>query len=326
MLQCNTYNSNFAENNNLILANMNLFKSYKTAKEIAPSYLLEKETVDNHKTYSDIAHRVDIFLMWLESQGLQNTPIRKITQDNITEFFYYIGREKKFDKGTCEHFLWSIRQMFTHAKKLGELTEMPFGNVVLPRKKKDQGAEVIHPSHLKPLLLTIKERDPQLFLASMILYYCFIRPGKELRLLRIGDIDCDSGLITVRQENAKNKIKQNVTMPKQLIDICREYNIDKADKKLFIFGKYKRFGTVPISINMLRWRFNKYREELNLPLGYKFYSFKHTGASSLHRSGISMREVMDQLRHTHLSATEHYLKHHCGIVNDRIRDNFPSPI
>lgn len=115
-------------------------------------------------------------------------------------------------------------------------------------------------------------------------------------------------------------------MPQQLIDICLEYGIDTADKNLYVFGKKKKFNTKPNSVNMLRWRFNQFRERMELPKGYKFYSFKHTGASNLHMSGISMRELMDQLRHTKLDATQHYLKKHCGIVNDRIRDNFPSPI
>lgn len=81
-----------------------------------------------------------------------------------------------------------------------------------------------------------------------------------------------------------------------------------------------------MSENMLRFRFNKFKKALNLPNGYKFYSFKHTGASMLHKSGISMRELMDQLRHTRLAATEHYLKKHTGIINDRIRYKFPDPL
>ena len=40
---------------------------------------------------------------------------------------------------------------------------------------------------------------------------------------------------------------------------------------------------------------------------------------------IPMRELMDQLRHTKLDATQHYLKKHCGIINTRIRNNFPDP-
>jgi hypothetical protein len=35
---------------------------------------------------------------------------------------------------------------------------------------------------------------------------------------------------------------------------------------------------------------------------------------------------MDQLRHTRLEATQHYVKQHAGIVDTRIRNEFPSPI
>lgn len=91
-------------------------------------------------------------------------------------------------------------------------------------------------------------------------------------------------------------------------------------------GKKKTFNDKPVSINMLRYRFNIIRDSLKLPKGYKLYSMKHTGASNLHKSGLSMRELMDQLRHSQLEATQHYLKTHCGIVNDRIRNNFPNPL
>jgi integrase len=115
-------------------------------------------------------------------------------------------------------------------------------------------------------------------------------------------------------------------MPLQLIDLCSEYGIGNADKSLLIFGKRKRFNTIPTSVNMLRYRFNVIRDSLNMSKGYKFYSFKHTGASRLHLSGISMRELMDQLRHTKLEATQHYVKKHVGVINTRIKENFPSPI
>lgn len=305
---------------------MSIFRKYKTFDELSPAFLIEKEMAVQRKSFLPYMLHTHIFSDWLKEHHLSELPIRKITPENIAEFFRYIGIEKKLDRPTCEKYKLDLKQIFVFAEKRGELEKVPFDLVALPRKKKDQGAEVIRPEDLKVLLPEIEKKDPQLYLACMIQYYCFIRPGRELRFLKIGDIDLYNGLITVRQENAKNKTKQTVTMTKQLIDLCREYEIDKADKKLFVFGNRKRFGTKPVSVNMLRWRFNKHRDALNLPKGYKFYSLKHTGASTLHRSGISMRELMDQLRHTKLDATQHYLKKHCGIVNDRIRDNFPSPI
>lgn len=305
---------------------MAIFRRYKTIEELLPGFLLEKELVTQHRSFLPYPCHNGVFIDWLKEHGMGNIPIRKITQDNVTDFFYYLGKEKGLDKPTCEKYFLNIKQLFTYAQKRGELEVIPFNNVIFPRKKKDQGADVIHPTHLKTLLLEIKKEDPQLFLACMIQYYCFIRPGRELRLLKIGDIDLDAGLIVIRQENAKNSTRQVVTMPQQLIDICREYGIDTADKSLFIFGKKKRFGTKPRNVNDLRIRFNVFRERLGLPKGYKFYSFKHTGASMLHLSGISMREIMDQLRHTKLEATQHYLHKHCGIVNERIRNSFPDPL
>ena len=128
----------------------------------------------------------------------------------------------------------NFQSLFQYAEKRGEINFEPFDRVSFPKKKKDQGAEGIQEDDLKILVPYIKEDYPQLYLACMIEYYCFIRPGRELRLLKIGDIDIQDGLITIRQENAKNKLKQVVTMPQQLINICIEFGLDKADKNLFI--------------------------------------------------------------------------------------------
>ena len=305
---------------------MEWFRKYKTIEEVIPGFLLEKEMVVQNKSFLPYLNHCTQFVEWLKKNDILNQPMYKITSQNITEFFYYIGKDRNLDRPTCEKYYLDLRQLFKFALKIGEIETIPFDNVTLPRKKKDQGADVIQQEHLKPLLLLIKEKDPQLFLACMIQYYCFIRPGKELRLLKVGDVDLHNGIITVRQENAKNKQRQSVTIPAQLIELLTEYGISEADKDLFIFGKKKKFGNKPVSVNMLRWRFNKHRNTLELPTSYKFYSFKHTGASALHMSGISMRELMDHLRHTKLEATQHYVKKHVGIINDRIRDNFPSAI
>lgn len=113
-MQVSTMNiHNFAEINNQNISVMKLFRSHKTAKEISPSFLLEKEVVDSRKVYQGYCHRIDIFLMWLESQGLKNTPLRKITRENITDFFYYLGREKKFDKPTSPYYTITANDVFS---------------------------------------------------------------------------------------------------------------------------------------------------------------------------------------------------------------------
>jgi len=304
---------------------MGIFKKHITVEELAPEFVTQKEMTTVHKTFITYIHHIKVFTDWQKEHNI-NVPIRRVTQEQIRDFFMYLANERGLDRDTIDKFHIHIKSLFKYALKKGEITRLPFDLVVFPRKKKDQSADVIQPEHLKILLPYIRERDPQLFLACMIEFYCFIRPGRELRFLKVGDIYLEDGLIKINQFNAKNRKEQIVTMPQQLIDICYEYGIDKADKSLYIFGPKEKYGTKPISENMLRYRFNQYKNQLKLPNSYKFYSFKHTGASMLHKSGISMRELMDQLRHTRLSATEHYLKKHCGIINERIKFNFPDPL
>lgn len=305
---------------------MNFFKRYKTIEDVLPAFLLERETQGNARTSMAYESHVYVFLQWMEERGLRLVAMNKITDQSMADFFIYLSKDRGLDRTTIEKYLIHLRLLFQFAQKREEVTRIPFNLVVVPKHHIDKSPEVIQHDHLKILLTDIKQNDPQLYLACMIMYYCFIRPGTELRLLKIGDINMENGTIRVVQEHAKNSKRQVVTMPNQLIEICKEYGVDTADKDLYVFGNKKQFGKVPFSLNMLRYRFNRTRDRLKLPKGYKFYSFKHSGASELHLSGISMRELMDQLRHSKLDSTQHYLKCHAGIVNERIRNNFPEPI
>jgi integrase len=210
----------------------------------------------------------------------------------------------------------------------GLIDKMPFSKkTILPKKKKDCSAELIPPDQLKPLLDDIRKDDKQLFLACLIEYYCFIRPGRELRLIKGENFDLNNGTIRIASSVAKNGRQRIVTMPTQLIEACSDYGIGKTDPSLYVFGKNKGFDTTPVSVNMLRYRFNQFRDAHKLSKGIKLYSMKHTGATTLHNSKVvSMIELMGQLGHHNLTATQHYLKKRTGLVNAEIRNNFPSPI
>lgn len=304
---------------------MAFFRKYKTFEQISTAFLFEKETSILPRSYKSYVRNIEVFQTWLEDHDLHTKPIRKIKSEDIKKFFNYLGKERRLDKSTCEKYFLSLRKVFTYAELLEELEYIPFKHVVFPLKKKDQSADVISDDDLKLLLTTIESTDKQLYLACMIQYYCFIRPGKELRLLKIGDIHLRSGILVVQQENSKNRKRQTVTITKQLAEILKEYGVNKAEKSLYVFGKKKRFNTTAVSVNMLRYRFNKVRDMLGLSKRYKFYSLKHTGATRLHVSGVSMFELMSQLRHSKLESTQHYLKKCSGVASTRIRDNFPSP-
>ena len=294
----------------------------KTFNEVIPEFLavVKIQVSDKvHKTYGAQLKRFSDFLP-------SDLPISNIPNSMVGSFILELATKYHLDRPTSQKYFISLRRLWQFAVKHGYTNNMPFDTVEFPKKGEDMSSEVISPEHAKVLLTEIEKEDPQLYLACLTQYYCFLRPGRELRLLRVKDIDFANGLIRVPQDRAKNGHARTVTMPNHLVDEYRKQGIDKADGMLFVFGKHKRPDTRPVSVNMLRYRFNKHRDKHGMPQKYHFYSWKHGGASMLHDSRlVSMRELMDQLGHSKLSATEHYIKKISTGVNNRIKESFPAP-
>lgn len=299
----------------------------KTFEEILPSFLANVKIKVKERTYKAYIGRTNVFCDWLTLHGFNSLPLAEINEQIIEQFSIYLAEERSLDRPTCLKYYTNLKLLFQYAIVRGELTKLPFDLFVFPQKKEDMGAQVIEKDDMQSLLTEIKRKDKQLYVACMMQYYCFTRPGKELRLLKVKDIDTINWTIKIEADHAKNGHKRIVTVPNQLVEILKEYGIEQSDKELFVFGKHKKPDTIPCSINMLRYRFNKYRDKLNMPKGYKFYSNKHTGATALHNSNmVSMRGIMDQLGHLNLSSAQNYIKRHSGVVDTKIRDYFPSPM
>jgi len=298
----------------------------KTFNEILPSFLATKKIVVKDSAYRSYVSKTNTFSSWLAQNEYNRLTMAEISAEIIESFSVYLAENKKLDRPTCQNYRTTLQHVFKYAMARGEIKELPFDMFILPKKKDDCSAQVIPPDHSKILLEDIRKHDRQLYLAYLTEYYTFLRPGKELRLLRVGDIDFNKGTITVSQENAKNGHKRTVTVPNQLLMEYKRQCVDKADKKLYVFGNRKKPSKEPCSVNMLGYRFRKYRDRNKLPKGYKLYSGKCTGATTLHESNVvSMRSIMDQLGHSNLSSTQHYLKRHMGSVDIGIKADFPSP-
>jgi len=305
---------------------MNFLKKHISFNEIVSDFLSEKEITLSKKTYKDYLGKIRVFKSWLHDKNFDTVSLRKIDNSIISEFFVYLAKYKQLDRPTCEKYFLNLRSLFRFALKRNYIDHTPFDLVIFPAKKKDMSSEVIAKNDLIKLLNLIKEKDFQLYFACMIQFYCFVRPGSELRLMKVEDIDLEQGIIKIPLLRAKNRTTEIVTIPTQLIELCKEYGLVNADKSLFVFGKKGCIGNIPWSVNMLTYHFNKYRNILKLSKGIKFYSMKHTGAMALHYSGCPIRNEMDQLRHKNLAASQHYIKKHGGMVDEIIRNNFPNPL
>jgi integrase len=306
---------------------METIQKERTFDEVSFVYLENKKVELKPKTYNGQKGQMTVFSLWLIDNGMPNRLIKDIDKDIIDHFFIYLANTRDLDRPTCKKYFNILRGVFDYALDRNEIDILPFKKVPFPKKKKDCSAEVIPPEQLKPLLEDIRKNDKQLFLACLIEYCCFIRPGTELRLIKGENFDMNAGTIKIEANIAKNGKQRIVTMPNHLIEACSEYGIGKTDPNLYVFGKNKHFDTRPVSVNMLRYRFNQFRDEHHLSKGVKLYSLKHSGITSLHNSGlVSLSELMTQIGHHNLTATQYYIKKRCMNVNNTIKNSFVSPL
>jgi len=299
-------------------------KASKNTRFFLNQYLDIRKPGLKQKTYSTYVSKLRIFCDWLDFKLLGEFDITEIKNRHILDFFKFLISERKLDKRSIEKYQQIINDYFRYLQKSGFITENPVFDIVKPPKTKDMAARPITRRDLKKLLNLIKESDPQLYLACMFQYYLALRPGQELRKLKVKDINLSNNTVIVTDESAKTT-RRTIDMSEDLVQLCHHFNIQNYNTEFFIFGRDHTPGPETLGQNNLRNRFNKYRDQLNLNKTYKFYSMKHTGGGMLLESGRTLEELRAHFGHTSILSTDHYVKKHFGNRNKNIINNFPKP-
>lgn len=182
-------------------------------------------------------------------------------------------------------------------------------------------ARYLQPYQAKRLMEAIEERDEDLALFVKFIYYCFIRPG-ELRLLKAGDILLEDEEIRVPNTISKNRKLQYVVVPKPFMPVLKF--LYSYSPNAYIFQS-PLDASKPIGERTMYRRHQVILDQLNFGTGYTLYSWKHTGAVALAKTGkVSMKELQLQLRHHSLDETDKYLRQ-MGVKDlGRLKSNFPT--
>ena len=307
--------------------NKNFQKSKLASKDtrfFLNEYLNQRNNGLSLKTCQTYVSKLRIFCNWLEFSGYVDYDVTLISNKIILEFFNFLITVRKLDKRSIEKYKQIIHDYYRYLFKKEIILENPIYDITMPPKTKDMAARPISNKDLKKLLGTIQESDPQLYLACMFQFYLAIRPGRELRLLQIKDIDLYNKTVVITEENAKVS-RRTVDMSEDLVELCNQYMIPNYNREFYLLGRERIPGPKPLGQNTMRNRFNKYRDELNLPDIYKFYSMKHTGGGKLLQAGFTIEEIKSHFGHSSIETTDRYLKKHFGNRNKNIIHNFPKP-
>lgn len=306
--------------------NINSFKTYEeriTAaealkNELKKGYLKSRHIIEalefcekrklfwKKKTYQTNKSKVDVFAKWLNG--------KEVTPQRAEAFINHLVKTRS--KTTAESYRSKLLHIF---EKMGSAHLF---NHIEKINYSTTPAKYFQKHQIKKLKTFLLEHDPDLWFAAQIEYYCFIRPGNEMHHLRVSDVDFDTWRICIRNEHAKNKRQEYVTIPNAFrSDIYSQ--LKDREARHYIFPSKKDI-TKPRGDNYFSYKFRIYANKLGFGKEHKFYSFKHTGAMACALAGVSIKELQIQLRHKDLETTDKYLRQ-LGVQDlHRLAERFPA--
>ena len=243
-------------------------------------FLIETKRRVSKKSYETYQGKTRLFCQWLEENGYKDLRVFEIQNAVVKKYFNYLIDTRKLDKVTVDKYCQNINQLFKFFVKQKLIDKNPVFDIVLPPKRKDMAARPMADDDMKVFLNYVAIKDEQFLLACLMQFFLCCRPGNELRLLKIQDIDFYAGVVHITQEDGKTGTRK-ITMPSALIELCNNYKLSDYPRAYYVFSINGKPGMKELSRNFFYRKFIKYRNELGLPLIYKFYSFKHTGAGKL---------------------------------------------
>lgn len=285
------------------------------------AFLEDKKPHLSRKTAQDYASKLRLFHQWLLSKEKGDIYAQEVTNDLVAQYIHHmiaLGREKHTIKDSRQR----ISQVLNWLVKKQVLIKNPIYDLPDVKQRSDHSAQPMTKKEASFLLNHIKKNDKQLYLFCSMMFYCAIRPGTELRLLKVKDVNLFTNTITIRVENGKSG-EGVVNIPPKLVQILEKMRITTHDREYFIFGKEGKPGANTWGKNHFRVLFNKYRDEIGYPKEYKLYSWKCTGAILFAMSGAPITAIRDHLRHKSTAYTDIYVSKKIGKQNDYVKHKFP---
>lgn len=279
-----------------------------TFKFFASQYIDSIENKVAETTIQTYRSKLRLFDAWLHGQELDTADISAVGQELLFDFFAFIINERELSKVSVDNYRLLLKAVFEFVRKKRRGFTNPVVDMPGTKRLNDSAAAPINKEHIPIFKNRIMEDDPQLWLAICFEYYCYMRPRKEVRFLKIGDINFGLSQIKIRPENSKT-VERWVTIPRVFMRLMTEtFNLQEYPSEYFVIGKKGEPSMQSVSVNNLTNRFVRIREKLEMPFEYKLYSWKHTGVISASDAGVPDREIQQQAGHTTITTTERYMR------------------
>ncbi|MFD2523276.1 tyrosine-type recombinase/integrase [Emticicia soli] len=250
---------------------------------------------------------------------LKHTRIANITdinQDLVNEFFDSFA--PSYNPNTVKSTLNHLKSTFSEALRKKLISVNPFMGIRLNIAKNDGDFNTPFNDYEKAAVEKhLKEHNYRLYLFTRFVFYAFLRP-KELRHIKVGDIDLRLKTIKVKGEVSKTNTLDIIPILKPLYDLIEENELLNYPASFYLFGKNMMPSAEKLPANYATSEHKKVLKELEI---YKerittLYAWKHTGNIHAYLAGMDIKMIQRINRHKSLATTEIYLKK-IGLFLDR---------
>lgn len=220
------------------------------------------------------------------------------------EFMDYCHTSREVSVNTWNNYLKLCRVLWSWLCDNLYVKENPFTSIKKKRAE-EKIREIIPEAVRRRIAEYFTERCAGYLLICHLVFYSLIRPA-ELTRLRVRDINKEKGIIYLPSDSTKCHISRFTVIDPAIRDMLYSF-IDGHSLSEFVFGAMFRPGPKAQRIKWYHVKWEKMREDLQLPYAYKLYSLRDSGIRSKLNAGIDPEVVMHAAGHHNLAETTKYV-------------------
>lgn len=257
------------------------------------------------------------FFYYLEQRSIEN--LSEVTPKEITEYYHYLKtRPSSRGPGTLsqsmQHMhLWGLRVLFSFLLAEGSIDADPLSILRFPKPQKRERA-VLTQGEIENLYQASESFKDKALLG--LFYGCGLRKS-EVEVLNVKDVSFRGKLVYVR--SGKGKQRRVVPVAEKVMEDLKEYyyqeRVHVLHKQGPTTGNPQRAFLLNKNGSRMRgqsfWRRLRIlvlKAEIRDPERVTLHSLRHTIATHLLDSGVSIEQVRNFLGHTHLESTQVYTR------------------
>jgi integrase len=263
------------------------------------SFIEEYKTYVSH-TYSEkyLKKAVNPSFVALQ-KNIPDTPIQMISTRIVDQFISNVYSKSKFAASLYHR---TLKAAFNKAVVWNYIEINPFNKIKAPKVPQSFPAFIFESELIEILNNTEKQLMKDIFTTA---FYTGMRLG-ELLNMKWDWIDFTQNIITIKNSdefNSKNKRERIIPIHQKIKTIFQtRYQLGKDQNSVIFYRKLK----IKLNEDFVSKQFKKAVRAAKLNDKIHFHSLRHSFASALVQSGISIYAVKELLGHGNIKTTQIY--------------------